>query len=102
MASIPPLNLRATTADDSGATAATGFEGSVRLSILQSIRKYGTRAEGMSFRLHHFVTWPPEVQTPFLNFQTITPTSHPFGPIVGGRRMEEGGCECHVRRGVVR
>src|SRR4051794_13384813 len=25
-------------------------------SILQSIRKYGTRAEGMSFRLHLFVT----------------------------------------------
>ena len=56
MASIPPLNLRDTMAGDSGATAATGFEGSVPLSILQSIRKYGTRAEGMSFRLHLFIT----------------------------------------------
>ena len=55
-ASIPSLNLRATTADDSVATAATGFEGSVPLSILQSIRKYGTGAEGMSFRLHLFIT----------------------------------------------
>ena len=55
-ASIPSLNLRATTAGDSVATAATGFEGSFRLSILQSIRKYGTRAEGMSFRLHLFIT----------------------------------------------
>src|SRR6184192_2229007 len=99
-ASIQPLNPRATTAGDSVATAATGFEGSFRL---QSFNRFGSMERApkvclfacisssrdrMKFKLH-------------FDFQTITPTSHPFGPIVVGRRMEEGGCECHVRRRVV-
>src|SRR4051794_19531354 len=67
-ASIPSLNLRATTAGDSVATAATGFEGSVPLSILQSIRKY-ERDEGMSFRLHLSSRDRLKFQTPFLKFR---------------------------------
>src|SRR5205823_14328774 len=87
---ISALNLRATTAGDSGATAVT--DSKVPFA-LQSFNRFGSMERApkvclfvcisssrdrMKFKLH------------FLNFQTKTPTSHPFGPIVGGRRMEEG------------
>src|SRR4051794_40637565 len=63
MASIPPLNPRATTAGDSVATAATGFEGSFRFNRFGSMECapkvclfvcISSSRDRLKFKLHFF------------------------------------------------
>ena len=103
MASIPPLNLGATTAGDSVAIAATNFEGSFPLS--RSFNRFGSMEcapkvclfvcisssrDRLKFKLH------------FLKFSNESAHLAPLRPYCAWTANGGGRCQCHVRRGVMR
>src|SRR3954447_22817949 len=101
MASIPPLNPRATTAGDSVATAATGFEGSFRL---QSFNRFGSMERAPKVCLFICISSSRDrlkFETPFLKFSNENADLAPLRPYCGWAANGGGRCECHVRRGVV-
>src|SRR6184192_1531865 len=92
-ASIQPLNPRATTAGDSVATAATGFEGSFRL---QSFNRFGSMERAPKVCLFVCISSSRDrlkFETPFLKFSNENADLAPLRPYCGWTANGGGRCE---------
>src|SRR5207237_4151449 len=98
---LSALNLRATTAGDSGATAAT--DSKVPFAF-QSFNRFGSMERAPKVCLFVCISSSRDrmkFKTPFLKFSNENADLAPLRPYCAWTANGGGRCECHVRRGVV-